>query len=107
METSGLTVRLIGGSTVTVEVAAAVHPLAFVEVTVYVVVTVGQTVIAAVVDPPGAQEYEAPDPEAESVVHPPSQMLPALALKVVVGTGLKVIEIPAVSAHAPFETITV
>ena len=48
----GLTVMVGLGFTVTVTVGVLVQPLAFVPVTVYVVLTVGLTVIIAPVDPP-------------------------------------------------------
>jgi hypothetical protein len=62
--------------TVIVPVAEAVSPLLSVTVTVYVVVTVGETVIEAVVAPV-FQEKIMP-PEAVSIALAPIQMMPSL-----------------------------
>src|SRR6266540_6407614 len=62
--------------TVIVCVAVAVHPLAFVAVTVYVVVAAGETEIAAVFWPE-LHTYDVP-PEAVSVTAAPLQMIPSL-----------------------------
>ena len=62
--------------TVIVCVAVAIHPLAFVAVTVYVVVAAGETEIAAVFCPE-LHTYDVP-PEAVSVTAAPLQMIPSL-----------------------------
>ena len=61
-------------------------------VTVYVVVVPGDTVIAAVVAPPGAQEYVPPpnDGVAVKVAEAPAQIVDVAGLIVTVGTGFTV-----------------
>ena len=60
--------------------------------TVYVVVLPGDTVIAAVVAPPGAQEYVPPPKEgvAVKVADPPAQIVDVAGLMLTVGVGFTV-----------------
>ena len=66
-------------------VAVFVQLLAPVDVTVYVVVTLGFTVTEAALRFPGFQVYVRPDPDAVSVVEPPGQIELGLAEAVTVG----------------------
>jgi hypothetical protein len=79
------------GLTIIVRVAVLVQPVAVVvPVTVYVVVATGDTVIAAVVIPPGCQLYVLAL-AAVMVVDPPIQMAEELTLVVTFGNGFTII----------------
>ena len=89
IEIFGPALAVGNGFTVTVTVCVLVQPLAFVPVTVYVVLTVGFTVIIAPVDPPYDQLYVVP-PDAVSVLVCPLHIV--VGLTVMVGFGLTVID---------------
>ena len=76
------------GFTVTVVEHELVHPLPLVTVTVYVVVTVGLTVIVAVVAPV-LQRKDVP-PDAVIVFEPPGQMAGLTQTMLHTGNGLTV-----------------
>src|SRR5689334_17176667 len=95
------------GFTVTVVEHELVHPCALVTVTVYVVVEVGLTVIAAVVAPV-LQRNDVP-PDAVKVVDPPTQIDGLLGVMLHTGTGLTTIVAEQDDVHpfAPLVTVTV
>src|SRR5215213_8683687 len=95
------------GFTVTVVEHELVHPCALVTVTVYVVVEVGLTVIAAVVAPL-LQRNDVP-PDAVSVDEPPMQIDGLEGVMLHTGTGLTttVVEQDDVHPLSPLVTVTV
>lgn len=82
-----------------------VHPLAFVPVTVYVVVVVGDTVTDVPVKEPGIQVYD-DAPEAVIVVELPEQMVVLVAVVETVGRGFTVMVRVPVPVH-PFAAVPV
>lgn len=96
VDVAGLMLTVGVGFTVTVLVPVPEQP-ASVYVTVYVVVVPGDTVIAAVVAPPGDHEYVPPPAEgvAFKVAEPPEQIA-AGVFTVTVGVGFTVMRPVAV-----------
>jgi hypothetical protein len=85
---AGVMLHVGSGFTVTVVEHELVHPAALVTVTVYVVVVVGLTVIAAVVAPV-LQRKDIP-PDAVSVAEPPIQIIGLGHVMLHTGNGLTV-----------------
>jgi hypothetical protein len=83
--------------TVTLSVVVLVQPLALVAVTVYVVVTVGETV-GEPVKLPGTQEYDVP-PVALNTLEPPKQIVVGDADATTLGTLFTVTPIVEVLVH--------
>lgn len=94
------------GFTVIKRVAVAVHPLAAVPVTVYVVVVVGETVTGEPVREPGIQAYVAA-PVAVNVVELPEHIVALEAVVATVGDALTVIRRVVVDEHVPLVPVTV
>ena len=88
--------------TVTVEIAAAVHPFAAVTVTVYIVVAAGLTVMDAVVAP--VFHPYVPPPDAVIVALCPVQMF-AFPEKAITGRAFTFITDDALFVH-PFPSVT-
>lgn len=84
--------------TVINRVDVLVHPLAFVPVTVYVVVVVGDTVTDVPVKEPGIQVYD-DAPEAVIVVELPEQIVVLVAEVATVGSGFTVMVRVPVPVH--------
>ena len=95
------------GLTVTVVAHELLHPNAFVTVTVYVVLDVGLTVIAAVVAP--VLQRKVVPPDAVSVVEPPSQIdgLDGVMLHTGLSFTITVALQDDVHPLSPFVTVTV
>src|SRR5436190_744308 len=92
------------GLTVTVVEHELVHPLPLVTVTVYVVVTVGRTVIVAVIAPV-LQRKDVP-PDAVNVVEPPTQIAGVAGVMLHGGSGFTVTVVEHELVH-PFALVTV
>ena len=104
---AGVLIETVGtGFTVTKRVAVLEQPLS-VYVTVYVVVPAGDTVIAAVVAPPGAQEYVPPPVEgvAVNVAEAPAQIVEVAGLILTVGVAFTVIACTTDAEHVPEPTV--
>jgi hypothetical protein len=77
-ELSATVMTAVGkGLTVIVAVSVSVQPFAVVIVTVYVVVTIGDTILPAVLAPL-LQKYNIPPPDAVRVTDDPLQIIPSL-----------------------------
>jgi len=99
-----VTVMFGAGFTVIVRVAVFVQPFAFVPVTVYVVVPVGETVTGLPVSDPGIQVYDTP-PFAVMVVLLPAQIVPPDVVVVIVGSAFTVTT--SVCVPVPFALVAV
>jgi hypothetical protein len=101
---AGVMLHVGAGLIVTVVEHELVHPLAFVTVTVYVVVAVGLTVIEAVVA--ALLHRNDVPPDAVSVEEPPTQTDGLAGVMLHVGAGLIVTVVEHELVH-PFALVTV
>ena len=97
-------VAVAGGFTVMVFDALFGQPVAFVTVTLYVVVPDGVTVIACVVAPVDHEYVEKPGP-ASSVTDPPGQVADAVALIVTAGGEHAATSATAENSEVPPSTV--